>query len=175
LQAPLEVPTPDDANYWALPARLSLEGSSGTVDVGSADGLRAGLGVYGPQGLIGIVDQVDVRSSSVTLLGSPNMSVRAVINIVDENDLVVRSGVFPEGSVHVTGGQLVFTPDADNLNPADLVGRRVVTAGDDSRLLQAKVPIGTISEPINTDGVVRYVLQPDVIPADGPVAILVLK
>lgn len=142
-----------ERSYDVVEATLSQGRGAASVDVGSDDGLQPGVGVYG-DGLMGVVDEVRATSSTVRLLGSDDVAVRATVTYTDALGGDHDSGFSTiEGTVRTIDDMVVFT--ADEALPDDLAtrlaGAAVGVAGGPGSLLQAKVPIGTIDRPTSPD------------------------
>jgi hypothetical protein len=135
---------------------ISQDGAS--VDAGSSQGLQPGVGVY-DAGLIGVVQDTGSSSSTVRMLGSDELAVRASVVYAygDDPDNGFASLV---GTVKTVGSQLVFL--ADSPVPSErlslLIGADVVVAGEAGSLLHPKVPIGTIERPVSADDTSSFVL-----------------
>ncbi|MCU0301662.1 MAG: rod shape-determining protein MreC [Candidatus Nanopelagicales bacterium] len=105
---------------------------SATISVGSRDGVRAGLAVVEPGGLVGLVASVGPGVATVRLLVDPAMALAARVAATREAGLVRGAG------------------DAAALTLLDplgamAVGDLVVTMGTPDRAVPADVPIGRIA------------------------------
>lgn len=139
--------------YTIVPANLSRSGGKAMLDVGAEQGLVQGVGVYSG-GLIGVVDEVGPTESSVRLLGSDDVAVRAYLTTLDPLGGDAGSGVsWREGTVRTIDGRVILTLDEplpDELSER-LIGAEVAVAGGTGGLLHPKTPIGTIEGRVQDD------------------------
>ena len=101
------------------------------VDRGKADGVRPGMAVITPVGLVGRVSEAGQSSSRVTLLTDPHFRVSAVIGPIRLFGLCMGNG---RGESHLT-----YLP----LDAAVKAGQTVTTAGGESFSPEG-IPIGTV-------------------------------
>jgi hypothetical protein len=154
---------PTDRNYRVVDAHLSVSRGEATLDVGSEHGIQPGLGVYQAE-LIGIVGETRAASSTVRLLGSADVVVRAAVGYPDAI----------EGTARTVGNQLVFTPDESPSGDGQhIVGMVVVVAGGPGSLLHAKTPIGTITQSMSIDGSIGYLIRLSDVRSDSDATIIV--
>lgn len=139
--------------YTIVPATLSISDGEAMLDVGAEQGLVQGVGVY-TGGLIGVVDEVAQAQSSVRMLGSDDIAVRAFVTTLDPLGGDAGSGVSAlEGTVRTIDGRVILTLDEplpDELSER-LVGAGVAVAGSFGGLLHPKTPIGTIESRLDED------------------------
>lgn len=150
----------DDEAYRVVTARLSLSGDEATVDVGSDDGIRPGVGVYRlqptgdyrEQGLVGVVDDAQATSSAVRLLGlDERLAVRSTVVYTDALASDLSGFSMIAGTVRTLGDDVVFTLDSPPSSDVarQIVGADVVVSGGPGSQLQAKIRIGTIQGPLS--------------------------
>ena len=101
------------------------------VDRGESDGVRAGMAVITPVGLVGRISEAGRSSSRVTLLTDPHFRIAAAVGEIQLFGLCVGTG---RGECHLT-----YLP----LDAAVDVGRTVTTAGGKSFAPEG-IPIGTV-------------------------------
>ncbi len=98
------------------------------VDAGSRDGLRPGLPVVTPEGLVGRVDRVGPATAEVVLLGDPRCRVSVVVRETGETGILgnLAAGVLDHRLVELTHlprnlavrpGQTVFTSGLGGVFP----------------------------------------------------------
>lgn len=104
----------DPANWWR----------NIHIDLGQREGLRSGLAVLTPQGLVGRVAEVSETRSRVVLLGDPNCRVAAMVL---EGREVRDNGVIVGGSSVIDSSlvELTYLSRTSGLKP----GQTVVTSG----------------------------------------------
>jgi rod shape-determining protein MreC len=120
-----------------------------TLNVGSANGVRAGMPAVTPEGLLGLVKAVEANSCSVLLLTAPSLKIGALV--IDRNPpsagLLRGDGdggyvlEFQDPKVPVKTGDTVTTAGFSEKIPRGIpVGRVLVTETDiDFGLLRARV------------------------------------
>lgn len=120
-----------------------------TLNVGAADGVRAGMPAVTPEGLLGLVKAVEPKSCSVLLLTAPSLKIGALV--IDRNPpsagLLRGDGdggyvlEFQDPKVPVKTGDTVTTAGFSEKIPRGIpVGRILVTETDiDFGLLRARV------------------------------------
>jgi rod shape-determining protein MreC len=120
-----------------------------TLNLGMADGIRAGMPAITPEGLLGLVKAVEARSCSVLLLTAPSLKIGALV--IDRNPpsagLLRGDGdggyvlEFQDPKVPVKTGDTVTTAGFSEKIPRGIpVGRVLVTETDeDFGLLRARV------------------------------------
>jgi rod shape-determining protein MreC len=132
---PCRVLARDTANWWR-----TLQ-----VDAGTRDGLRPGLPVVVPEGLVGRLDRVGFASAEVVLVGDPKCRVSVVVRETGETGVlsVLSHGVLDHRLVDLTHlprnialrpGQTVYTSGLGGVFPAgipvgSLVDARSVSYG----------------------------------------------
>ena len=132
---PCRVLARDTANWWR-----TLQ-----VDAGTREGLRPGLPVVVPEGLVGRLDRVGFASAEVVLVGDPKCRVSVVVRETGETGVlsVLSHGVLDHRLVDLTHlprnialrpGQTVYTSGLGGVFPAgipvgSLVDARSVSYG----------------------------------------------
>jgi rod shape-determining protein MreC len=119
----------DTANWWR-----TLQ-----VDAGTRDGLRPGLPVVVPEGLVGRLDRVGFSSAEVVLVGDPKCRVSVVVRETGETGVlsVLSHGVLDHRLVDMTHlprnitlrpGQTVYTSGLGGVFPAGIPVGSIVDA-----------------------------------------------
>ncbi len=118
-----------------IPNKKSIE-----ISVGSDDGIKIGQTVFGTNGLIGQVVEVNMTSSKVLLITDNNSNVPG---------LIVRTGkhVIVKGSPSGKMLEISFLPNESDIKSGDLIS----TSGQAGRYLES-IKIGRITEIIKNDG-----------------------
>jgi len=104
------------------------------IDLGSRDGLREGLPVLSPEGLVGRVAGVSFGHAQVLLVGDPNCRVAALVQETRDHGVVG-----PAGPLENDLAVLSYLPRTAALQP----GQLVVTSGLGG-LFPKGIPIGHI-------------------------------
>ncbi len=116
----------DPANWWH-----SLQ-----IDLGSRDGVKTNFSVITTDGLVGRVQVVDYARSVVTLLGSPDLRVAAVVEPGGETGIINASSSSPQEDGRI---DLDYLAGNSSVRP----GENVVTWGEGG-VFPANIPIGKI-------------------------------
>ena len=125
------------------------------LNKGSKDGVKVGSTVIGPGGLLGIVNNTSIFTSSVTLLTSPESKVGVWLDRIQINGLMVGLGDnYPS--------LILYSKDAD-IKVGDFV-----SSSPASTLLPPNIPIGiveSVDEPFKAKKTVKISLlaKPSVI------------
>jgi rod shape-determining protein MreC len=101
------------------------------LNKGSKDGVEVGSTVSGPGGLLGIVNNASLFTSSVTLLTSPESKIGVLVNRSQINGLLVGTG-----DNHPT--LILYSKEAD-IKVGDFV-----SSSPSSTLLPPNIPIGIV-------------------------------
>jgi rod shape-determining protein MreC len=104
-----------------------------SIDKGSADGVRKGMSVVTPLGVVGRVIDVAARSAKVLLLTDPNSGIDVMVQRTRARGIV--SGSLENGTV------LKYVKRTEDIQ----VGDRLITSGLDGVFLKG-VMVGTISK-----------------------------
>ncbi len=138
-----------------------------TVDRGEADGVRRGMAVLAPQGVVGQISEVGRRSARVLLLTDHNSGIDAIVQRSRARG-IVQGG--PERDCYmnyvgrdadVRSGDLVMTSGLDGIFPKGAVIGEVVDVGRRHRdLLQVAVvrpsaPLDRLEEVLIVDATVQ--------------------
>ena len=102
----------DPANWWRTVQ----------IDIGSREGVRAGMAVLTVDGLVGRVASVSLTHSQVVLLGDPACKVSAYAG----NTARYLGTVVPNGALYNSEVVLTYLPQDAKLAP----GQEVVTSGE---------------------------------------------
>jgi rod shape-determining protein MreC len=151
-----------DAFIPAQVLRLGLAGAESTflLDVGRADGVAVGSPVIAPEGLIGVVWEVDEHAAQAIDWTNEEFQVSAMTADGDAYGIVeVRRGRFREEDLLVLNG----APFHSDIRP----GRLIVTSGRGD-LYPRGIPIGTVVSIDEADTGWRksYVVRPAVRPEE---------
>ena len=127
-------------NYWSMPAKIIRNSFTQSrnillIDKGSADGIITEMGVIGPQGIIGIVNQTSQSYASVLSILYQDLKINAKFQ---------HSNVF--GSLYWDGERpnKMQLADISVINPVK-VGDTIVTGGMSSYFPEG-IRIGRVSE-----------------------------
>ena len=141
LKSLLDFKNREKANFIA--ARVISRDSSNLassiiLDKGSSSGIKEGLSVVSPLGLVGRV--VDIRSSicKVVLINDPNLYVPSVIQRSRCQGLV--SGRLKGYFV------MQYIPSGEDIKPLDIVVTSGIAAEDVSSYFPKDVPVGVVTE-----------------------------
>ena len=128
-----------DLNYWSLPAKIirnSFNKSRNVllIDKGEKEGVMDEMGVIGPKGIIGIINQTSRNFASVLSILNLDLKINAKFK---------GSNVF--GSLHWVGGGPIEMQleDISVINPVK-VGDTILTGGMSSYFPEG-IPIGSVS------------------------------
>lgn len=151
-----------DAFVPAQVLRLGLAGAESTflLDVGRADGVAVGSPVIAPEGLIGVVWEVDEHAAQAIDWTNEEFQVSAMTADGDAYGIVeARRGRFREEDLLVLNG----APFHSDIRP----GRLIVTSGRGD-LYPRGIPIGTVVSIDEADTGWRksYVVRPAVRPEE---------
>jgi len=120
----------DPANWW----------HSISIDVGAREGMRQDMPVVISGGfLVGRISRVNLTSSEVALIGTPECKVAVVDQ--ESHDTGVITGMNPVDNTLVT---MSFLSTSANLKP----GQRVITSGQGG-LFPANIIVGQVAEEAN--------------------------
>jgi rod shape-determining protein MreC len=118
------------------------------LNKGSKDGVETGSTVIGPGGLLGIVKNTTLFTSSVTLLTSPESKVGVWVDRIKTNGLLVGSGdIYPT--------LILYSKDVD-IKVGDFV-----SSSPASTLLPPNIPIGivkSVEEPSKSKKIAKILL-----------------
>ncbi len=111
-----------------------------TINRGSESGIRTGMAVVGPAGMIGAIADVWHGGSKVTLITDPSFGV-AVRTLVDSR--VTTAQTDAEGVL-----RLLFQGNGQPKHPDIVikVGDRIVTCGCNHSAFPAGIPVGAVTE-----------------------------
>lgn len=130
------------ANWQWLPGRvISFDASnlvrSITVDVGSGEGLVAGMTVMTPRGLVGKIVKIGRNAVQVLLITDPSSSVNAMIQRTRAGGVLY--GV--RGPIGTSTLVMRYIPQGEEIKPGD----RVITSGLGG-IFPAGIAIGRVSQ-----------------------------
>jgi len=111
-----------------------------TIDKGRRDGVAAGMAVVTGAGLVGRVDVVGARQSTVTTVSDPGLVIG--VRVLGVGDVGLGHGVPGDSRSFVIDAGLPW-PQTDELHSLAEVGSTVVTAA--SSRFPADVPVGTVT------------------------------
>jgi len=141
------------------------------IDKGAKDGFYPDMAVLSAQGVVGIVNDVSERFSSVITLLHPSSRVSAKIMPINqigtvvwmENDPTIGELVDIPQHLSVNIGDSVFTSGYSNIFPGDILIGTVVEKYDNSKntFLTIKIKFATQFNNINTVYVVSNIYKPE--------------
>jgi rod shape-determining protein MreC len=127
---PARVVGHDPANWW----RTML------IDVGTNDGIHAGMAVLSAEGLVGRVTDVGFNRSRVVLVGDPSCRFSAQVQEARDGSVVAKGIIEPSASSFSRLlVNLIYVPGGSLLKP----GQTVLTSGDGG-VFQKGILVGQI-------------------------------
>ena len=124
---PATVLSRDPANWWR----------GVQIDIGSHDGVKLDMPVITGDGLVGRISAVSFATAQVTLIGSQDCKVAAIVERSGENG-IINGGA---SSIDFSLVTLSFLPSGSNLKP----GQRVITSGE-GRIFPKGILVGLVAE-----------------------------
>jgi len=112
------------------------------LNKGSRNGVTIGDTVVGPGGLIGLIDDVSIFTSSVKLLTSSESQVGAWVQRINIHGLIVGVGndspkmIFYSKDIDIKVGDLILSSPASSLLPPNIPIGIIESINQDSRLLK---------------------------------------
>ena len=109
------------------------------LNKGSRNGVTIGDAVVGPGGLIGLIDDVSIFTSSVKLLTSSESKVGAWVQRINIHGLIVGVGndspkmIFYSKDIDIKVGDLIFSSPASTLLPPNIPIGIIESIDQDSR------------------------------------------
>lgn len=144
-----------------------------TIDRGSADGVRTGMPVVGPQGLLGQTVAVSPGSSRVRLITDQRSGVAALVQRTRAEG-VVRGSI--EGNItmdfvsvdrSVKKGDVVITSGIGGVYPKGLTIGEVVEVSRPDNALYQEIGIEPAGDPSGLEEVLVLIGEPPVVEPEG--------
>jgi len=125
-----------------VPARIIARSpdswsSSATIDKGKYNGIKRGMVLISPQGLVGRVAECSDNTSKILLINDPSLGVSAIVQRSRQEGLVngtlgsnLIMRYLPKGA-DITSGDLVATSGLSQIYPKGLLVGTVINVGSD--------------------------------------------